>query len=698
MSRRLHPSLADYIVIALSPALIMLLVGSLVFFLIEVFYQGAYDSRLSFIMAMFVMAAVLVARISIEQSRGYAMLFAIPLAIVTAIATIRFVEFTGPLKSFSPVINLGLIGLIWWCSDRLTWDSTVIDESKDASGEGLLQTAGLDADATTQNAAADSAAMREQPQLTLWQRFLAYRHRAHSPGVWVIYFSLAALPIFGFGHWFIPGDDLGSRRYVFKLLVVYVASALGLLLTTSFLNLRRYLRQRRLEMPLEMAGTWIGTGAAMIVALLLICTLLPRRNPEYSVTQIPMFAGSPTDLWTTEHAVGNEGQEDPEKADRPGEKKPDSGPQGDASPQQSGGQSQDGDSQDKKSPGKQPQGSQSQSDSQPNQSGNSQGQSGKGSKGPQSKSPGNSGGKKPEGTDHQPTDSQSEPQSPESGNETRPSDDKKGKGKSGAKKSGQDPKTKSESDQGEQSPQKGNDGQQRRDEQPTQPKNDPRKRTEVKQQSPQKSDDGKSQHEIKQQEPPQESSSPPESTSKFDPSKIASALGATIGQLLKLLYWVIALAIVGYFTWKYWRQIREALANFWKSLREFWESLFGRKPVADLDPTSAVEVAPPPISFAAFHDPFLTGMAQSKPPVEVIRYSFEAFEAWAREHGCARGPEQTPQEFVQLVGTHQVAVARDAATLAEMYNRCAYARDLGQRLSIEPLRSLWQHMRESIAA
>src|SRR5687768_9849103 len=115
MARKPQPTFADYIVIALSPALIMLLVGSLVFFLVEVFYHGDYDSRLTFIMAMFVMAAVLIARISIEESREYAALFAIPLAIVTAIALHRFVEFGGPLRSFSLVINLGLIGLIWWC-------------------------------------------------------------------------------------------------------------------------------------------------------------------------------------------------------------------------------------------------------------------------------------------------------------------------------------------------------------------------------------------------------------------------------------------------------------------------------------------------------------------------------------------------------------------------------------------------------
>jgi hypothetical protein len=42
MSRRLPQTPADFLVIGVSPALITLLVGSLVFFLAEVFYQGGY--------------------------------------------------------------------------------------------------------------------------------------------------------------------------------------------------------------------------------------------------------------------------------------------------------------------------------------------------------------------------------------------------------------------------------------------------------------------------------------------------------------------------------------------------------------------------------------------------------------------------------------------------------------------------------
>ena len=51
-------TLADYLVVAICPALIMLLVGSLMYFLVEVFYQGEFKARLLWVMAMFVMAIV----------------------------------------------------------------------------------------------------------------------------------------------------------------------------------------------------------------------------------------------------------------------------------------------------------------------------------------------------------------------------------------------------------------------------------------------------------------------------------------------------------------------------------------------------------------------------------------------------------------------------------------------------------------
>ena len=45
---RQPPTAADYVITALSPALIMGLVGSLAFFLLEVGYQGQYTGRLAY--------------------------------------------------------------------------------------------------------------------------------------------------------------------------------------------------------------------------------------------------------------------------------------------------------------------------------------------------------------------------------------------------------------------------------------------------------------------------------------------------------------------------------------------------------------------------------------------------------------------------------------------------------------------------
>src|SRR5207253_7389121 len=116
--------------------------------------------------------------------------------------------------------------------------------------------------------------------------FVRYRdtqRKKHTPGAWVVYFSLVALPIFGLFQALIPAEDGGRRRYTFILMAVYVACGLGLLLTTCFLGLRRYLRQRQLEMPAAMTGAWLTGGGGLVLALLVLGMFLPRPYPEYPI-------------------------------------------------------------------------------------------------------------------------------------------------------------------------------------------------------------------------------------------------------------------------------------------------------------------------------------------------------------------------------------------------------------------------------
>src|SRR5437870_2496491 len=129
-------TLADYLAIALSPALIMALVGSLVFFTLEFSYRGQYAGSLRWMLFWFVLASVLISRISIEHGSTHAGIYGLGLGAAVALKMFQFID--------SVLLPLCLLGMVWWCASKLVWDCTLIDEEADASGEGLLQIAGLD--------------------------------------------------------------------------------------------------------------------------------------------------------------------------------------------------------------------------------------------------------------------------------------------------------------------------------------------------------------------------------------------------------------------------------------------------------------------------------------------------------------------------------------------------------------------------
>lgn len=310
---RPQQTLADFLVAAICPALIMLLVGSLVFFLVEVFYQGFYPTRLLFVMAMFVLAIVCVARISMQEGSGYAALFGLPLAVVVGIAVSAFVQVQGPLAAVGPVINWGLLALVWWSAHKLTWDCTLIDDTQDFTGEGLLQTMGLAESAAEVGPTPPPPSGEEG---SWWTRWFEQNRRPHAPGVWVVYFSLAALPLFGLGQWFIPESNSDLRRRAFWLLAIYTASGLSLLVATSFLGLRRYLRQRRVEMPASITAVWLAWGGALVLALLVVAALLPRPAPEYSLAQSLIEFGS-RQQQASDYGQGPDGGEDQDQSAEP---------------------------------------------------------------------------------------------------------------------------------------------------------------------------------------------------------------------------------------------------------------------------------------------------------------------------------------------------------------------------------------------
>jgi hypothetical protein len=618
-SDRPTQTLADYVAIALSPALIMGLVTSLVFFLLTVLYNGDYVGRLQWILFFFVFGAVLIARISMSDVGGRAAFYGVPLGLLVWIGMQMFVDYPedSAIKDLSWFINAGLIGLVWWCAHRLTWDCTHVDEQSDIASEGLLQAAGLEKEPEGKKTEEEKPA---EPEgfLARWQRYREERKKKRPLGVWVVYFSLAALPLFGLGQALIEPDDTERRRAAFWLMIVYVGCGLGLLLTTCFLSLRRYLRQRKLKMPAAMTGVWLTVGGSLIAALLVLGAVLPRPDAEYSLFHIGSAKSDKRGASRFAFLRGSPGKGE----GQPGADDKD----GKGDPSNSGGQG-----------GKQKGGDQG--PSRPGEKG-----SGKDGKGGQGDRQGKDGG--------------------QSGRNQNNSGQNQNKGDPGSGRDQPAPK-------GGQKNQRNDGGRSSQDR------------------------DGEKSNSDRSERRGDNSSS----TSR--PS--ASALRDVVSKVGPVLKWVVfailGLAVVFFLL----RSGLQFLANFsdWAkrlldSLRTFWAGLFGgwgRAKAEDGEGEEEERVIPER-PFASFRNPFTYGGEMTVP--ELIRYTFAAVQAWARERDLGRQPGETPLEFAARVGQEVPALEADLLRLAALYARAVYARGGLPGNSAEVLRQFWERL-EAVA-
>jgi hypothetical protein len=566
-------------------------------------------------MACFVFAAVLIGRISIEEGLERAMPFGAALAIVVGIAANRFVEYQGSwVDHIGWLINWSLIGIIWWCAHKLTWDCTVIDESEDASGEGLMQIVGLEKPASADTAEAPTANPIEVEGTTSrqvptgwWQRYVEHQRRPHAPGVWVVYFSLAALPLFGIGQWFIPVASTGARRYVFWLLCVYVASGLGLLLTTSFLGLRRYLRQRRVEMPAVMSNLWLATGATIIAALLIVATLLPRPSAEYAISELPFSVGSPSGATSSRFAPNSSDAPDDGRAGQGQAAKPEdeSGQDDRGEAAQSGPQAErevkaaSPSSREAKQASDQAQSAGNKSSEGDQQSG---GNSSDSKQSPGRKSKSSSGDEQGQGEQRQGQDSGGQRAKPQSAKKARDQRiERMMKELAARQKPSQTPPSDEQAAEeppaNEQASEKQANDEQPDAEQPDQERSSEEQPVAQSEETPAEEAAPAETEVAKQQEEPAEkptATSAPKMPAPPPPSLPTPPLGFAAELLKWAFYAAFALAVV-YFVWRYWSDILAAI-------RDFWVNLFGGKKAVKVSSEAPAVIRVPPAPFSTFAD------------------------------------------------------------------------------------------------
>ena len=675
--KRFDKTLGDYVAIAIGPALIMTLVGSLVFFLIEILYRGGYPERLQHVFACFIFAAVLIARIAMYNPASAAGLGTV-LGISALVCLNVFVEFpkNHPLYHFTFFVNIAMLAIIAWCSYKLTWDCTYIDENQEAGGEGLLDAAGLQqpTESTSENdheSTGEHAAAKTPPAwYDRWFRYLRERqNRPHTPGVWVVYFSLAALPLFGLGQMMMTNATAAQRSYVFWLLAIYVASGLGLLLATTYLGLRRYLRQRKLKMPASMTAVWLALGGGLILALLGVGMILPRPSPDSALSQWMNQAVSPK-LKASKNAILRDGA-------GKGEGNASKNAKGDPEAKPGSGQ-QIGKEGNKSKPGQDPSTS-GKGNNQSGGSGNNKSQSG-GSQGDKQSQSQNQSGDKRDSNQNQSGDKRDSNQQSNQGQGGKDGQQKNG----GDRKDGDNQQAKNQSGEkddrnrgGNQSPDKKNAGENNSGSDEKQENN--------------------SQDQDKKDDDNRDGSDSSNNQDARDMFNHAPEFGGTIASILKWIVIAIGVVIGGYFLLK-------ALANFmpWARgvldwFRNLWESLFGgqrSEPTSDSASTAAEEAAETPPAFASFGNPFLDGRSTRMTPEQLVRYSFAALESWAWEQHMERKPEETPLEFVERLGEQVPKMEGDLKRLGNLYAFVAYAQGKLAASNTEALRQFWQRLEQ----
>ena len=140
--------------------------------------------------------------------------------------------------------------------------------------------------------------------------------------------------------------------------------------------------------------------------------------------------------------------------------------------------------------------------------------------------------------------------------------------------------------------------------------------------------------------------------------------------------------------WRHRRELVAWLASLLTGWGDFWNKLFGSK----RDATGGIALPMPEKSFLEFTNPFASGDAGRYAPEELVRYSFEALEAWARDNGWPRTTDQTAFEFARQLGMKFEPLATPGRRLAELYSSAAYSAGKLPAASVESLRALWESM------
>lgn len=321
----------DFLIDFLTPLMILLMVYSIIFFLLDVryIYSEVHDKNLRFLAGFFVLGIVAVNRVVATDNTGESYMYVMALGAVMAFytfVTTSAYDVGSVARNFlnnpyqATMFNMVLVVFMWWLVNRLMYEC-IIDENKSAGDVGILTGSARKMYAAIQRGE-EKPPKKKLPRRRPKDHILesieiepfdplewkpeeivrkakigeapSKRLSKKHPGISILYFSLPVMAIFALG---LPVLMQGGERMMLLgnfYVAIYTVTALSLLMLTSLGGLREYFRSRRVHFPRAIGVFWVSLGSIMIAAVSIAAFQLPLP----SLPPIAYVDEHQTDFWT----------------------------------------------------------------------------------------------------------------------------------------------------------------------------------------------------------------------------------------------------------------------------------------------------------------------------------------------------------------------------------------------------------------